>query len=362
LLRTRLKGNRKGMKIGLIGCGYIAGVHAETFGKVATDVKLVAVSRTEAKARQNVARLRAVEAIAPYEAAFRDDNIEAVFICTAHHAHVGPAIAALEAGKHVYLEKPVARSVEEARPVFELAQSRPDQVVAIGEQYQLAPPLVSASELIATGALGKISSIVVNCLYCVRAADWRLTRETMGGGALIDGGIHEIHGMRMLGGEIDSVFAREPKDKWNQMEGEETIQLLVRFESGASGSLTFSWGHHGDPAGPEFLVLGSKASLAINMRSRENILSRGDGVPPQAILTASRFRRFNVYQSLGYWAGVQDFLRCIQSGKPSEISLVEGLRDLRVIEAAYRSLTSGREEKVASLPDWVHSKVESKIC
>lgn len=339
------------MKIALVGCGYIAGVHANTLARVAPEVKIIAVSRTQEKARANQGRLHAREAIAPYDAAFARADIDAVILCTAHHAHVEPAVAALETGKHVYLEKPVARTVAEAEPVVRAAAARPKQTLMIGEQYHLAPPVLSALQMIRDGRIGTVRSIVANCLYCVRAeAEWRHSRETMGGGALIDGGIHEIHVMRMLGGEIAGVYAVEPAGKWNtQMEGEETVQMNLRFVSGATAVFSFSWGHHGDPGDPEFLVLGSEGSLTINMRGRHNVFARGMGLPTRHIPTTGRFEQFDVMNQLGYNAGILAFIDAIHSGNAPQPGIEEGLRDLRVIEAAYRSLKSGREEAVEAV-------------
>lgn len=341
------------MKIALIGCGGIARTHAQCFRNVAGgEVHLVAASRTADKARQAAGEIGAQGWLAPYSAALEAPDIAAVLILTPHHTHVELAAEALRRGKHVFLEKPVTRTVAEAEPLARALRENPRLVLMAGENFHFIPAIQQAVEALRAGTIGRLHSVAAHALYCVRAEDWRRRREEMGGGALLDGGVHTIHGLRMLGGEIASVFAMEPAEKWNEMEGEESLQLLLRFVSGATASFYFSWANHGNPLLPDFLVSGTEGAIAVRIRERHNELYKLGQKKPEQVRIGNRFGNRDIYRRHGAEGAITEFLDCIKTGRQPILPLAEGLRDVAVIEAAYRSLTTRKEEKVEPLPAW----------
>ena len=328
--------------IALLGCGGIARTHAECLRRVGRrGVELIAVSRMEETARPAAAELGAVRGLAPYAAALGDTSIDAVYILTPHDQHAGLAAEALRHGKHVYLEKPVARTMAEAQPLAEALRTSRDRILMVGENFHFAPALVQALEILRAGAIGRLQSIAAHGLFCVRPQGWRTQRGEAGGGALLDGGIHYIHGLRQLGGEIASVYALEPAAKWNKIEGEEAAQLLFRFTSGASATLHFSWAAHGDPPMPDFLIVGAEGSLVVNMRKKYNELYLL-GKKPRKIPHSPRFGGQDLLRSLGFEAAAAHFLDCLRAAHAPAMDITEGLRDLCIVEAARESMATGK--------------------
>lgn len=173
----------------------------------------------------------------------------------------------------------------------------------------------------------------------------------MGGGSLIDGGVHAIHALRLLAGEVESLFAASPAVKWNAMEGEESVQILMRMASGATATMNYSWSNHGNPAEPDLLLMGTEGSLGVYMRGRANLLYKC-GLKPRRFSTAGRWGKLDVFERLGHPQTDGAFMACIAEGRSPAVTLAEGLKDLAVVEAAYRSLASRAEETVHDLPDW----------
>lgn len=341
------------LNVALIGCGGFARQHAQWIRRVGgRSVRLVAVSRTRENAERAAGEMKADGSLYPYQAALEAPDIDAVLIITPHHTHVELAAEALRRGKHVLLEKPVARTVAEAEPLGRAHRENPSRVLMIGEQFHFSPPINQAAEALRQGTIGKLQSVLCNGFTCVQPEGWRKRREEMGGGALIDGGVHYIHGLRMIGGEIASVYALEPAAKFNAMEGEETIQLLMRYESGATANFNYSWGYHGNPSAPVYLVVGTDGSIAYHPGAKVNALYKIGRPKPGKLPFNKPFSIGPLHRRHGDESTFAEFLDCIQTGRRPAIPLAEGLKDLAIAEAAYKSLATGQAVQVEPLPAW----------
>ena len=188
------------VKVALVGCGRIArGRHLPIL--VASDrFEVVAVADPDASAREAAGRLaRGGRIEAEAEAIWSDPRVEAVVIASPNPLHPGQASAAFAAGKHVYVEKPVADTLAEAETVLAAWRSA-GTVGRIGFNYRFHPMHVAAREMIAEGRLGRLVAIQT-CFHTPTTTlpEWK-KRRASGGGALLDLASHHVDLVRFLSG------------------------------------------------------------------------------------------------------------------------------------------------------------------
>ena len=200
--------------VALIGYAFMGRAHSQAWRTVgaAFDVPPIArrviVGRDEQAVAEAARRLDWEEHATDWREAITRDDVDIVDICTPGFLHAEIAIAALEAGKHVLCEKPLANDPAEAERMVEAARAARErgQVAALGHTYRRVPALAHARDLVAAGRLGQIRQIRASYLqdWLVDAEagmTWRLRKETAGSGALGDIGSHAIDQIQYVTGQ-----------------------------------------------------------------------------------------------------------------------------------------------------------------
>ena len=196
------------MRLGIIGCGYVTlDRHLPALRHV-PEIGVVALADTHREAAAEAARLFGAGRVVDPERILDDGEVEAVAICTPPAAHAELAVAALDVGKHVLLEKPVAPSLEEADRIAERAARSPQQVL-VGFNFRRHRFVERARRLVADGALGAVQAVRTAFTNPVldEQQPWK-RRRGLGGGALLDRAVHHFDLWRfVLGAEVAEVFA-----------------------------------------------------------------------------------------------------------------------------------------------------------
>lgn len=200
--------------VALIGYAFMGRAHSQAWRTVgaAFDVPPIArrviAGRDEQAVAEAARRLDWEEHATDWREAITRDDVDIVDICTPGFLHTEIAIAALEAGKHVLCEKPLANDPAEAERMVEAARAARErgQVAALGHTYRRVPALAHARDLVAAGRLGEIRQIRASYLqdWLVDAEagmTWRLRKETAGSGALGDIGSHAIDQIQYVTGQ-----------------------------------------------------------------------------------------------------------------------------------------------------------------
>ncbi|WP_082835380.1 Gfo/Idh/MocA family protein [Brachybacterium sp. sponge] len=200
--------------VALIGYAFMGRAHSQAWRTVgaAFDVPPIArrviVGRDEQAVAEAARRLDWEEHATDWREAISRDDVDIVDICTPGFLHAEIAIAALEAGKHVLCEKPLANDPAEAERMVEAARTARErgQIAALGHTYRRVPALAHARDLVAAGRLGEIRQIRASYLqdWLVDAEagmTWRLRKETAGSGALGDIGSHAIDQIQYVTGQ-----------------------------------------------------------------------------------------------------------------------------------------------------------------
>jgi len=318
----------------ILGCGWIALRHAAAAQRLG--LPLIFASRDLDRARAYARRFRGVAAHGSYEAALADPRATGAVICTPHDRHLGDARLAFAAGKHVLVEKPIARTLDEADELIAAAEAA-RRVLMVAEQFHFMPAFRRLKALVDDGALGDVREIHLVARGHFGRSGWRLQADLAGGGALIDGGIHYVHALRWWGGGVRRVFALRPPQTLLDLGGEDAVSLLAELPGGAVGLLSNSLAAPGLPKFQWSTVTGSKATCFADNRGRW-IALRGGG----------RFRLWITGRDVrGYQAMLSRFAEAMASGKADEMDGAAGRADLAIVLAAYRSIVERRPIELA---------------
>ncbi len=253
------------IRIGLIGAGNIAGAHVAGYLRNKDRVTFAAIADPVREAAERRRGDSDAVIYADYREMLRDADIDAVDICLPHHLHRDAILAAAEAGKHVLCEKPLCLTPEEATDISR-AIAASGITLMCGHNQLFLPAVARAKQLLDEGVLGKV--------YEVRTTDsffndftpenmgWRANAKTSGGGELIDTGYHPAYLLLHLAGaspvEATAMLSRH---RLEFMEGEDSAQVLVRFDNGVVGSLVTSWAYTPTANTERFSVVGELGSL-----------------------------------------------------------------------------------------------------
>lgn len=328
------------IRLALIGAGIFArDTHLPALAALGDLFRVTAVySRTLANAEALAAALPTpAVAYDDLDAVLARDDVDAVNIVLPIPQLPDAVRRALDAGKHVISEKPVAPDVATGRALLEHYASHADRVWMVAENYRYEPTYLRAAEIVASGAIGRPGVVVwpihidmtPNNKYYHTA--WRRT-GAFPGGFLLDGGVHHAAALRLILGEIASVSAviratRSDLPPWD------TLQAILDFASGASGvySLTYA---HGAPWSTTLDILGDVGALRVSLGALELI---SGGATQRIELPAPR--------------GVEEELRAfgaaIRDGAPHRNPPAQALQDVAVIEALLRAAETGARTDVA---------------
>ena len=176
-----------------------------------------------------------------------------------HFLHRDTAISAMEAGKHVLIEKPISMTLQEAHEMISLSE-RSNLKLMVAEQYHFDPAIALSKRLITRGRIGELKTIIMRDQRFFGEDGWRRNAAHMGGGALIDGGIHFVDAILNIGGEYEKIRGFSYHGG-SRIEGDDTSMALFSFTSGAHGLLFYSWSYDHPPEVPAFEFIGTGGSI-----------------------------------------------------------------------------------------------------
>jgi predicted dehydrogenase len=371
--------------VGLIGYAFMGAAHSQAWRTAPHFFDLpmrpeltVLAGRDAVRVADAAERLGWSSVETDWRRVLERDDVDLVDVCTPGDTHAEIAIAALEAGKHVLCEKPLANTVAEAEAMAEAAARAATRGVRsmVGFTYRRVPAIGLARELVAQGRLGEIRHVRAQYLQDWIAdptapMSWRLQKERAGSGALGDIGAHivdltqHITGQRLTGvSALLETFVKErplPASEGSlsgvagQGTGRVTVDdaavFLGRFDGGALATFEATRFALGRKNAIRIEVNGSRGSLAFDFEDM-NVLHFYDGDEPAA---TAGFRRIVVTEpehpyvgawwpaghGLGYEHGfthqVVDLVTAIAKGEDPTPSFADGLQVQRVLDAVERS-------------------------
>lgn len=299
---------------------------------------LVAVcDKVEARARA-AAGAHGVQAYTDYAAALADRDIDAVYICTPVSLHVPQALAALRAGKHVLVEKPVALNYPEAQTLVAEAARR-ERRCGVAYFRRFAPKYAMAREMLATGEFGKVVLVRMTYFSWFNPAQddpkhWRVVPERSGGGPISDMGTHMFDLLIGLFGMPETVFAKA-ETLVQPYAVEDSSVAILTLPGGASVLASFHWSSK--TWSHEFEIIGTEAKVKWHPYDSDSVV-KTVGRDIQEIATPNAK---NVHAPL-----VEDFVSAVLDNRDPAVTVAEAAKTNAVIDALYRSARERCEMRV----------------
>ncbi len=244
------------MKTLVLGSRGFGKVHLDSWKK--QNVEIALYDRNEKILEETAEAYGATETFSDLTKALSSDA-EIVDIILPHNMHRAVALDAISRKKHVLIEKPIATTVADAELMIETA-ARTGVKFMVAEQYYFDSSVRYAVRAVNEGKIGRVHTIIVRDQRLYSKNGWRTDAKVMGGGSLIDGGIHFVDTLLNLGGDYRSIRSAAYHGS-SSIEGEDTSISLFDFKSSAHGLLFYTWSYPYSPRLPSFEVIGSEGSI-----------------------------------------------------------------------------------------------------
>ncbi|HET7271038.1 MAG TPA: Gfo/Idh/MocA family oxidoreductase, partial [Rubrobacter sp.] len=316
------------MRVGLVGAGFMGGVHLNAYAGI-PDVEVVGVADARFESAVAGAEIVGARPYASYDELVAAEDVEVVDVCLPTGFHRELAVRAAGEGRHVILEKPIARTIEDAQEILD-AFSDEGPRLFVGHVVRFFPEYVGIKERIEAGDLGRVGVVRTsrrspfllgsNDWY----ADWRVS-----GGVLLDLVIHDFDFLRWSLGEVERVYARGVLGhEYNRLDYALTT---LRFESGAIAHVEGHWGYP-DPFNYSIEVAGSRALLATDSMEPPPLELIGGTSDETPVLAAGKNP---------YVAELEHFIHCIATEEESIVEGRDAYEALRISLAATESVLTG---------------------
>ncbi|MEW6047398.1 MAG: Gfo/Idh/MocA family oxidoreductase [Bacillota bacterium] len=334
------------IRVGVLGTGAIARIaHLPALNHL-PGVQVTAVADVDRNRAEQAARRFSIPRVcSTIEEMVAQEPLDAVIVCTPNYLHAEHAVAALKAGKHVLVEKPIATTLADALAMKNAAREA-GRVLMVGFTHRFYAFNRYAHKLVQEGAIGRIVSLRMRFShegpYVSWPAEsrWFLDRRLAGGGALLDMGIHAVDlASWLVGADIREVAAMTSPVEVDS-EVERTAHVLLHFAGGALGAIEVGWSTKDGALGYE--LYGTEGSMLVDYQTPIKLLA--------PTVTGPRVRGWivpSVGRSDPYLEELRHFFDCVRTGESPVVGAHEGIEALRVILAAYDAAESGRTVHVA---------------
>jgi len=320
------------IKLGLIGLGYIGKIHLKHCQKLA-NAKLTAAADLSKKALKTAKEAGVKKLYTNYEQLLKDPEIDAVIIALPTHLHLKCATETAENQKHIFLEKPIARNVAEAKEIIAAAKKHSVKLM-MGYPMRFAKEFQQLKQKMKDGVLGDVE--IAQATYISSGPlfhraegltpnpvpEWWFNKELTGGGALMDLGSHLINLLRWYFGEITEIKSYLGY-RFN-MPFEDSAICLAKFENNTKAIITVGW--FSQDYHLNIQLYGTVKTIQTQHKPLNKLLAAIQ------MLTLGSTKFYNAHK-----AELQHFVDCLIKDKKPTPTGEDGLKDLEAIEKAYKN-------------------------
>lgn len=337
--------------VAFIGAGFISFLHIIAI-RSNPNTKLVAVASRSKGMAENRARIFNADCYTfdELDKMLARKDIDIAYVQSPNSAHARHAVAALKAGKHIVIEKPMTVTLKEAEEIVSAAKNAGVEI-GYAENQVFAPVVMKARELVADGAIGKVKRVTAFCGHSGPSkAGWFWKPQFSGGGANIDLGPHTLETSLYLAGKPPIKRVRScAMTKSDDGAIDVKAEMILESEDGIELSVTSSWLETEDNFWYE--VSGEKGDLKCVFAPVPQFLTLlPKGGEPEDIDFPGRFDlHLDKYiASSGYLGQLDHFEECFRKGVTPLESGIDGKNVLRILAAAYLSAARGQPVELAS--------------
>jgi UDP-N-acetylglucosamine 3-dehydrogenase len=327
------------LRIGLLGVGLIGKAHLSSYAGI-PEAEIVGVADARPGLAAEAAATVGARPYASYEELVEEEDVELVDVCLPTAFHRDVAVRAARDGKHVILEKPMARNLADAGEIlaaFEESGTR----LFVGHVVRYFPEYVRIKELYDAGALGEVGVVRTSrkSPFLHGWNDWYADRRASGG-VIVDMLVHDFDFLRWMLGPVERVYARGSSGhEYTRMD---YALVTLRFEGGAIAHVEGHWGYPA-PFCYAVEVAGTSALVTVDSTQQSPLTiianagpGEDGGESPDRAVGKSPFQM-----------ELEHFVRCVRTGEESRVSGEDGYEALRLGLAAFESAETGRPVKLS---------------
>ena len=317
------------LRLAFLGCGFLTRVHSRHLKALGRGFVASYASRDKARADEFCRAYSGAASYGDYASAINDPKVDAIVIAVPPKFHLDLTLQALEAGKHVLVEKPAYLRMEDYRTVA-AARDRAGKTVLVGENDHYKPLAVTLRKLIADGAVGDMvfAQLTTIAHRLKTADDWRNDETMAGGDAFFEEGIHWLHLAGSLGPKITAIEGFRPAVSRDGPDSRAKSMLVsFQYDNQAVGSLFYSREIPSLFRGLRLSKIYGRKGVITFESNGVFVLARGNGFS---------FRLPGFLRDIrGYRAMYRDFAQSIAEGRAPEMSLERAMDDQRLMDQIY---------------------------
>ncbi|ALA52250.1 Gfo/Idh/MocA family oxidoreductase [Shouchella clausii] len=340
------------MNVAIIGTGAICPSHIKGYLEFQDRCKITALcdiypEKAEAQAKEfdlNVA------IYSDYKELLRQENIDLVSVCTPPYTHAAITIEALNQGKNVIVEKPMASSLKECDAMNEAAK-RSGKILSVVAQNRFTSPMMKLKHVLDTKLMGPIVHTQVDSFWwrghCYYDLWWRGTWEKEGGGCTLNHAVHHIDIFRWMNGMPSEITAVMSNVAHDNAEVEDISIAIGRYENGSLAQITSSVVHHGEEQQLIFQGKNARVSVPWKLKASKS-LDNGFPVEDKELQEKlqKEYESINDLEYEGHAGQIEDVLHAIEGKKEVLVDGNEGRETLELITAIFESASLGKTVKL----------------
>jgi predicted dehydrogenase/flavin reductase (DIM6/NTAB) family NADH-FMN oxidoreductase RutF len=350
---------RKEIGICVVGTGW-GSLHCRYLRQASSRIRLFVSGQNPDRTAHLARAVGADGFFVGLEQAVADSRVQALTFALPHDLHRRAAEMTAEAGKHALVEKPVATTLQDADAMI-AAADKAGTILMVAEDMHFRPAIREAVRRIELGDLGEPLYLLAHAGGIRRPSGWAAEKARMGGGVLIDIGVHYIRGLRLLLGEPDHVLATRAMQINPRMAAEDSVQLLFSSRVGWEAHMLLSWATHRGHL-PDIVIAGEKGTLhlwpgshyfdyyPVEPSFKTKVVSQIRPYWLQEKLLRPTFQRKRIRLQdrdvTGYLGEMQEFIAAVAEERQPASSASDGRRDLEIVTSCYNALETATRTEV----------------
>ena len=330
------------LNVAVIGMGWWGKTLAAAIRKSAR-LKVVKAMKRSPQSEAELARAEGIEIVGDYAEVLRDPNVQGVLLCTPHTLHAQQILAAAEAGKHVFCEKPLCLTAADARRAIAAVNAN-RVTIGVGHERRFEPPIVDLLETVGSGELGTPLQVEANFsqdrFLRLPADNWRLSAQEAPAGPMTATGIHLLDLSVAIFGEAESALC-SVRRLGSHLANGDTLAALVAFKRGGHALLSAMLA---TPFDGRFAVYCSKGWIDVRDKSHP---ASPAGWTMTKVVTGDQRSVVEYGPASGVLANLEAFADAAEGRAPYRIPQEQMIWNIAALEAVIASASSGRRIEVA---------------
>ena len=314
------------IRFGIVGAGSISQGYGQAF-RGCGEAEAVAVADTRLDAAKSLGEVLGCPAFASHKAMADASELDAVLVCTPPSSHAEICLDFIDRGVHVLCEKPFTVTVAEAETVICTAREK-EVRISMASKFRYVEDVIRAKQIVDSGILGDV--VLFDNAFTARvdmSKRWNSDPKISGGGVLIDNGTHSVDIARYFLGPLAQVHVMEGR-RSQSLKVEDTVQVFVRSERGAMGTIDLSWSINKE-LNRYMSVYGTQGTVIVGWKESRYRQSSS----PDWVSFGTGYDKVGAFRNQ-----ILNFSRAIRGDEVLRINGHDALASVQVIEAAYQSL------------------------